>query len=177
MTTEKTGEDEKGRYEMYYAFSQQLSRIPPHRVLAMNRAENEGVIKVNFEAPTEPLLRKMERELPGTESSPARPYLSGAVRDGYDRLILPSINRELRADLTDRACESALVLFADNLRHLLMQPPVKGHTVLGMDPGYRNGCKLAVVDPTGKVLDTSVIYPVKPFERTEQSAKEVNRLP
>ena len=176
LVTRQTGEDPKGVYANYYDFSEPIAKLPGHRILAINRAEAEEVIKVTLNAPSELILNGLFAEIVENPKSPAYPYLSRAVVDGYDRLIAPSIEREIRNLIFDRACEGAIVVFEDNLKHLLLQAPLKGKTMLGLDPGYRTGCKLAVVDPTGKVLDTAVIYPTKPQERIEESARVVRRL-
>ncbi len=165
LKTEKVGEDENGTYTMYYDFSEKMSEIPGHRILAINRAEKEEVIKVTFSVPTDLILNDLFAKVIVNPKSPSFKYVARAVIDGYDRLIAPSIERELRSDAFDTACEGAIKLFSENLKNLLMTPPLKGKTVLGLDPGYRTGCKLAVVDKTGKVLDTAVIYPTKPHER------------
>ncbi len=163
-------------YEMYYEHSEKLSAIPNHRVLAINRAEKEGYIRVSIKVDEALPLNYLASECLGSRESPAYSEVLSALSDSYDRLIAPSIERELRSDLTDRAGEGAIVTFSDNLRNLLLQPPVRGFTVMGYDPGYRTGCKLAVVDPTGKVLDTAVIYPTKPQERIEESRRRVVSL-
>lgn len=163
-------------YEMYYEHSEKLSVVPNHRVLAINRAEKEGYIRVSIKVDEALPLNYLASECLGSRESPAYSEVLSALSDSYDRLIAPSIERELRSDLTDRAGEGAIVTFSDNLRNLLLQPPVRGFTVMGYDPGYRTGCKLAVVDPTGKVLDTAVIYPTKPQERIEESRRRVVSL-
>ena len=163
-------------YEMYYEHSEKLSAVPNHRVLAINRAEKEGYIRVSIKVDEALPLNYLASECLGSRESPAYSEVLSALSDSYDRLIAPSIERELRSDLTDRAGEGAIVTFSDNLRNLLLQPPVRGFTVMGYDPGYRTGCKLAVVDPTGKVLDTAVIYPTKPQERIEESRRRVVSL-
>ena len=165
LKTEKVGEDENGTYSMYYEYNEKINAIPGHRILAINRAEKEEVIKVNFEVPSDLILNDLFSRVITNPKSPAFKYVARATIDGYDRLIAPSIEREIRSDNFDLACEGAIKLFSENLKNLLMTPPLKGKTVLGLDPGYRTGCKLAVVDKTGKVLDTAVIYPTKPHER------------
>ena len=165
LKTEKVGEDENGTYSMYYEYNEKINSIPGHRILAINRAEKEEVIKVNFEVPSDLILNDLFSNVITAPKSPAFKYVARATIDGYDRLIAPSIEREIRSDNFDLACEGAIKLFSENLKNLLMTPPLKGKTVLGLDPGYRTGCKLAVVDKTGKVLDTAVIYPTKPHER------------
>ena len=176
LSTEKTGEDPDGTYTMYYDFSEKLSQIPGHRVLAINRAEKENVIKVTLSVPTDIVLNDLFSRVITEPGSPAFDYVASAVIDGYERLIAPSIAREIRADIFDTASEGAIKLFSENLKNLLMTPPLKGKTVLGLDPGYRTGCKLAVVDRTGKVLDTAVIYPTKPHERIEAAEKITSGL-
>lgn len=163
-------------YEQYYEYSEPLSKIPPHRVLALNRAEKEGVLKVTVLPPRENILSYLEGEVIKNQDSPASALLKATSEDSYDRLIAPSVEREIRAELFDAASESAIALFSKNLRGLLMQAPIKGKTVLGYDPGYRTGCKLAVVSPTGSVLDTAVIYPTKPHEKIAESRRIVERL-
>ncbi len=163
-------------YTQYYDYSERLRKIPGHRILAINRGEKEEVLKVTLSAPRELILKYLSKKLVKDNGSPASKYVAAAVEDGYDRLIAPSVEREIRSDMFDLASEGAIKLFADNLRHLLMQPPLKGKTVLGFDPGYRTGCKLAVVDQTGKVIDTAVIYPTKPQERIKESGDAVVRL-
>ena len=163
-------------YEQYYEYSEPVSKIPSHRVLAVNRGEKENALSVSITVDREIILNYLFSEVITDFKSPAFPYVASAVTDSYDRLIAPSIEREIRNDLTDSSSENAIKLFAVNLRNLLMQSPLKGKTVLGYDPGYRTGCKLAVVTPTGAVLDTAVIYPTKPHERIEESKKVVKRL-
>lgn len=163
-------------YEQYYDYSEPLSKIPPHRVLALNRGEKEGVLKISLLPPRDNILSYLEGALVKNPDSPSAALLTATLKDSYDRLICSSVERELRAELFDAAAESAIALFSKNLRGLLMQPPLKGKTVLGYDPGYRTGCKLAVVSPTGSVLDTAVIYPTKPHEKTAEARRTVERL-
>lgn len=172
----KKAKDEDSVYSMYYDYSEKISAVPPHRVLAINRGENEEFLKAMIEVPTDIILNYLLGEVVTNPKSPAVPYVISAMTDSYDRLIAPSIEREIRSDLFDVASEGAIKLFSQNLKNLLMQAPIKGKTVLGLDPGYRTGCKLAVVDKTGKVLDTAVIYPTKPREDVEGSKKVVVRL-
>ena len=176
LSTEKTGEDPDGTYTMYYEFSEKLSEIPGHRVLAINRAEKEEVIKVTLGVPSDIILNDLFAKVITEPKRPAFRYMASAVIDGYERLIAPSIAREIRADIFDIASEGAIKLFSENLKNLLMTPPLKGKTVLGLDPGYRTGCKLAVVDRTGKVLDTAVIYPTKPHEKIEAAERITSGL-
>ncbi len=161
-------------YEQYYDFSEKVKKILPHRVLAINRGEKEGFLKVSLEPGSEIVKTYLYRKFVKEGDSPAKAQVAAAVDDSYDRLIAPSVEREIRNDLTDNASEGAIKVFSDNLKHLLMQSPLKGKTVMGFDPGYRTGCKLAVVDKTGKVIDTAVIYPTKPQERIAESTKIVS---
>ena len=167
---------ENATYEQYSDFSEPISKLPPHRILAINRGEKEEALTVNVEIDRDIILNALFSEVIKDYKSPAFTYVSSAVSDSYDRLIAPSIEREIRTELTDNASESAISLFAVNLKNLLMQSPLKGKTVLGYDPGYRTGCKLAVVTKTGAVADTAVIYPTKPHEKIEESKKVVRRL-
>ncbi|MBQ1976815.1 MAG: RNA-binding transcriptional accessory protein, partial [Clostridia bacterium] len=175
LISKKNGESNP-TYEMYFDYCEKLSGIPSHRVLAVNRGEAEDCLKVVVSVDSDIILNYMFAQVITRYGSPAFKYVASAVCDAYDRLIAPSIEREIRAALTESAGESAIKLFSDNLKHLLMQAPLKGKTVLGYDPGYRTGCKLAVVDKTGMVIDTAVIYPTKPHERIAQSKKIVTDL-
>ncbi len=172
----KQAKDEDSVYSMYYDYSEKVKLVPPHRVLAMNRGEKEEFLKVSVDISKDIPLNYLMYQVIKTKKSPAFPYVVSAMVDSYDRLISPSIEREIRSDLFDIASEGAIKLFGDNLKNLLMQAPIKGKTVLGLDPGYRTGCKLAVIDKTGKVLDTAVIYPTKPHEKIEQAKKIVKNL-
>ena len=176
VITSKAAKDEDSVYSMYYDYSEGVKSIADHRVLALNRGEKEEFLKVSVNISDEVILNYLLYAVITDYQSPAAKYVRFAIIDSYQRLIAPSIENEIRSMLFDRAGEGAIKLFSDNLKHLLMQPPVKGKCVLGLDPGYRTGCKLAVVDKTGKVLDTGVIYPHKPQERIEESAKIVKRL-
>ena len=160
--------EEDSVYRLYYDFSQSLSRLQGHQIMAMDRGERDGKLKVSVELDRELGLRTVRRYavVPG---SAAMEFVKAAAEDAWDRLIFPSLEREVRSELTDAACEGAIGQFALNLRPLLMQPPVKGKVTMGLDPGYRMGCKVAVVDPTGKVLDTAVVYPTY-GERQKQEA-------
>ena len=149
-------------YEMYYEFEEPVSRLAGHRVLALNRGEKEKVLTVKIEAPEEDILAYLERKTLRGDNPNTAPVLKEAVKDSYHRLIAPAIEREIRSELTEKAEDGAIQVFGKNLQQLLMQPPVAGRVVLGWDPAFRTGCKLAVVDPTGKVLDTTVIYPTAP---------------
>ena len=161
-------EPEDTVYRLYYEFSAPVSKVMGHQVLAMNRGEREDILKVSVDMDEEEALVAVRRQVvrPGT---PAMSFVKAAAEDAYRRLIAPSLEREVRSDLTEKASEGAIGQFALNLKPLLMQPPVKGHVTMGLDPGYRMGCKVAVIDPTGKVLDTTVVYPTH-GERGKQEA-------
>lgn len=171
----KATKEEDSVYSMYYDFSEAISTIPSHRILAINRGEKEGFLKANIAIPQEQALSILRRAIVRNGSACAM-QVNTAVEDGWSRLMQPSISRELRNALTEKANEQATKTFALNLRPLLMQSPVKNKTALGFDPGYRTGCKLAVVDETGKVLDTAVIYPTPPQNKIEESKKIVSAL-
>ena len=172
----KQAKDEDSVYSSYYDYNESIKKIPGHRVLAINRGEKEEFLKVDVNIDSEIILNYLFSKVITNTNSPAKQYVAAAIVDSYDRLIKPSVEREIRTALFDDASEGAIKLFSDNLKHLLMQAPLKGKTVLGYDPGYRTGCKLAVVDKTGKVIDTAVIYPTKPREDIEGSAKKVTSL-
>ena len=163
--------EEDSVYRLYYDFSQRIDRLQGHQILAINRGEKEGFLKVSLYLDRDAALQRLRRRVivPG---SPAMAFVRAAADDAYDRLIFPSMERETRSALTDTACEGAIKMFALNLKPLLMQPPVKGKVTMGLDPGYRNGCKVAVVDGTGKVLDTAVVYPTF----SENKKKEAIRI-
>lgn len=168
-------EDGKNVYQMYYSYSEPIKKVAPHRVLAMNRGENEGILKVSIEAPVPEILRFMIRRMIAKETV-AREHLTASLEDSYKRLIAPSIEREVRTLLTEAGEERAIHIFAENLRNLLLQPPVKGKVVLGVDPAYRTGCKLAVVDETGKLHHVSVIYPTPPVNKVAEAKEHVKAL-
>ena len=168
--------EETSVYENYYDFSEPIKKLKGHRVLAINRGEKEEFLKVAVTLPEEDGIAQIVSRVITNKQSPALSYLMETIRDAYDRLLFPAIEREVRTTLFDDACEGALKVFSENLRNLLLAAPLKGKTVLGYDPGYAHGCKLAVVDKTGKVLDTAVIYPVKPREDIERSKATVLRL-
>ena len=176
VLTVSAAKEEDSVYSQYYEYSEPLKKVPGHRVLAINRGEKEEFLKVAVEIAPDIILNYLFACVITEPSSPTYKYVSAACVDGYERLIAPSIEREIRNDMFDLASEGAIKVFADNLGHLLMQSPLKGKTVLGFDPGYVNGCKLAVVDKTGKVLDTAVIYPTKPRQRTEEATRVVKGL-
>ena len=168
--------EESSVYENYYDFSEPIKKLKGHRVLAINRGENEEFLKVAVTLPENDGIAQIVSRVVTNKHSPALSYLMATITDAYNRLLFPAIEREVRATLFDDACEGALKVFSENLRNLLLAAPLKGKTVLGYDPGYAHGCKLAVVDKTGKVLDTAVIYPVKPREDIERSKAIVLRL-
>ena len=163
-------------YEMYYDFEEPVSKVAGHRVLALNRGENEKILTVKIEAPTERILRFLEKKVITRDNENTTPALQETVADSYSRLIAPAIERDLRNELTEKAEDGAISVFGKNLEQLLMQPPIAGKVVLGWDPAFRTGCKLAVVDATGKVLDTKVIYPTAPQNKVEEAKKELKKL-
>lgn len=167
---------ERTVYENYYDYSEPASKIPGHRVLAINRGEKEKILSVSLEAPSEDIIDYLERRTARKATDECMPYVCDAVEDGYKRLIAPSIATDVRGELTEKAEDGAMKIFASNLEQLLMQPPVQGKTVLGWDPAFRTGCKLAVCDPTGKILDTTVIYPTAPQNRVDDARRVLTRL-
>ena len=171
----KAATEEDTVYRLYYEFSQSLSRLQGHQILAINRGEKEGVLKVSVEVDREAALQRLRRAVVRPGSS-AMAFVRTAAEDAYDRLLFPSLEREARNKLTDAACEGAIKMFALNLKPLLMQPPVKGRVTMGLDPGYRNGCKVAVVDGTGKVLDTAVVYPTFSAGKKEEAIRILTGL-
>ena len=172
----RAAKEEDSVYSQYYEYEEPLKKVAPHRVLAINRGEKEEFLKVSVTVPSDIVLNYLFNRVVTNPKSPAASQVTAAVVASYDRLISPSIEREIRSDMFDAACEGAIKVFADNLSHLLMQSPLKGKTVLGFDPGYVNGCKLAVVDKTGKVVDTGVIYPTKPRQRTDEAKRILKRM-
>lgn len=170
--------DEKAEsvYEMYYNFEEPVKKVAGHRVLALNRGENEKVLTVKVNAPVERILRYLEKQTITADNPHTTPILQEVVQDAYDRLIAPAIEREVRNELTEKAEDGAISVFGKNLEQLLMQPPIAGRVVLGWDPAFRTGCKLAVVDATGKVLDTKVVYPTAPQNKVEEAKAEVKKL-
>ena len=170
--------DEKAEsvYEMYYDYSEAVKKVPGHRVLAMNRGEAEKVLTIKISVDEEQIIKYLESKVIVNNNENTAPQLKEAITDAFSRLIFPSIEREIRNELTEKAEDSAINVFGKNLEQLLLQPPVSGHVVLGWDPAFRTGCKLAVVDATGKVLDTTVIYPTAPQNKVEESKKTVKAL-
>ena len=163
-------------YEMYYEFDEPVAKLAGHRILAINRGENEKFLSVKVEVPVEEILGYLERQVIVRDNKETTAVLKGVVEDAYDRLIAPAIEREIRSSLTERAEDGAIHVFGKNLEQLLMQPPIAGQVVLGWDPAFRTGCKLAVVDPTGKVLDTTVIYPTAPQNKVAEAKAVLKKL-
>ncbi len=163
-------------YEMYYEFNEALSKVAGHRTLAINRGEKEKLLVVKIEAPVEDIIRYLDKQVIINEQASTAQVLHEVVEDAYERLIAPAIEREIRNDLSEKAEDGAIKVFGKNLEQLLMQPPIAGQVVLGWDPAFRTGCKLAVVDPTGKVLDTTVIYPTAPQNKVEESKAVLKKL-
>ena len=176
LVTSKANTEEDSVYAQYYDYSEGVKKIPSHRVLAIHRGEKEDFLKVAITVDKDLILNYLYNEIIVPGNSEAKQYVENALVDSYDRLIAPSVEREIYNDLFDNACEGAIALFSDNLKHLLMQSPIKGKVVLGFDPGYVNGCKLAVVDPVGKVIDTGVIYPTKPRQRIDEAKRIVKSM-
>ena len=169
------GTKENKIYKMYSDYSESIGKIPSHRVLAIDRGEREEALKVSLEADSQAAFHLLEQELI-RKNSPFAKQLREVCEDSYKRLLFPSLERQIRAQLTERADAQAIGVFSENLKNLLMQPPVKGAVTMGFDPAYRTGCKIAVVDPTGKVLDTTVVYPTPPASRTEEAKKMLSQL-
>ncbi|GAB1306265.1 Tex family protein [Bacillus altitudinis] len=168
--------DEKNVYEMYYDYQEPIKKIVPHRVLAVNRGEKEGILKAAIEPPAENIRFYLDKQVLKGKQTTARPYIEAAIDDAYKRLIQPSIEREIRKELTEKAEEQAIHIFAENLRKLLLQPPMKGKRVLGVDPAFRTGCKLAVVDDTGKVHHIGIIYPHPPVQKKAEAKQKVKEI-
>ena len=163
-------------YEMYYEFDEALSKVAGHRTLAINRGEKEKILTVKIEAPVDDIIAYLKKKVITNDNPNTNDVLAGAIEDAYDRLIAPAIEREIRNDLTEKAEDGAIKVFGKNLEQLLMQPPITGQVVLGWDPAFRTGCKIAVVDPTGKVLDTTVIYPTAPQNKVEEAKAVMKKL-
>ena len=176
ITSTAKDPESKTVYEMYYNFEEPVKKIAGHRVLALNRAEDEKVLTVKVEAPVEDILRYLEKQIITRDNPNTTPVLKEIIADSYSRLIGPAIEREIRNDLTEKAEDGAINVFGKNLEQLLLQPPIAGQVVLGWDPAFRTGCKLAVVDATGKVLDTVVIYPTAPQNKVEEAKKVLKKL-
>ncbi|GAB4529826.1 MAG: Tex family protein [Anaerolineae bacterium] len=168
--------DERGVYQMYYDYRQKLAAVPPHQLLAINRGEREGILKVRLEGPDEEIVKQFQTRLVTNPRSIFAGHIRAAVADGYQRLLAPSIERELRGTSTQASDEHAIQTFATNLRQLLLQPPLRGKTVIGIDPGYRTGCKVALVDPTGRFLGGTTIYPHEPQKEWDAARETLVRL-
>ena len=173
-----TAKDEKAEsvYEMYYAYEEPVKKVLGHRVLALNRGEAEKFLNVKINAPEEQILQYLNKKTITSDNPVTTPVLENVTKDAYERLIAPAIERDIRNELTEKAEDSAIAVFGKNLHQLLMAPPIAGKTVLGWDPAFRTGCKLAVVDPTGKVLDTKVIYPTAPQFKVDEAKAELKKL-
>ena len=173
-----TAKDEKAQtvYEMYYQFEEPVKKAAGHRVLALNRGEAEKALVVKITPPRDRILQFLAKKNIVNDNEYTTPFLKDVIEDSYDRLIAPAIEREIRNDLTEKAEDGAIAVFGKNLEQLLLQPPIAGKVVLGWDPAFRTGCKLAVVDPTGKVLDTKVIYPTAPQNKVEEAKTELKKL-
>ncbi|MCM2583443.1 Tex family protein [Bacillus stercoris] len=168
--------DEKNVYEMYYEYEEPIAKVVPHRVLAMNRGEKEDILKVSIEPPADHIKAYLEKQIIKNRSTTVKEILQETIEDSYKRLIQPAIEREIRKELSEKADEQAIHIFSENLRKLLLQPPMKGKTVLGVDPAFRTGCKLAVSDETGKVLKIDVIYPHAPVNKTKEAHEKVKKI-
>ncbi|MDR7001993.1 Tex family protein [Neobacillus niacini] len=171
-TVKEEEKDDKKVYEMYYGYEEPVSKIVPHRILALNRGEKEDILRVSIKMNTDQILNYLSKKWIRNQHSPAAPIVVEAIEDSYKRLIQPSIEREIRSELTEKAEEQAIHIFSENLRNLLLQPPLKGKVVIGVDPAYRTGCKLAVVDETGKVLKIDVIYPHPPVNKAKEAREK-----
>lgn len=174
----KNGEinDQTKIYEMYYDYKEQVKHIKPHRILALNRGEKEGILSVSINIDNDEIISFLQRKLIKNEKSPSTPLVIEAIKDSLKRLILPSVEREVRAELTEKGENSAIQNFSNNLENLLLTPPIKDKTVLGFDPAFRTGCKLAVIDKTGQKLEIAVIYPHEPHNKYEESKKIITNL-
>mgnify|MGYP000094973106 CR=1 FL=1 len=176
IVSEAKDEKSESVYEMYYEFDEALSKVAGHRTLAINRGEKEKILTVKIEAPTEDIIKYLKKQVITNDGAPTAAVLTEVVEDAYDRLIAPAIEREIRNNLTEEAEDGAIKVFGKNLEQLLMQPPIAGQVVLGWDPAFRTGCKISVVDPTGKVLDTTVIYPTAPQNKVEEAKAVIKKL-
>ncbi|WP_374718121.1 Tex family protein [Neobacillus sp.] len=175
-TVKDEEKDEKNVYEMYYEYEEPVNKIVPHRILALNRGEKEEILKVSVKINPDIIMDKLSKIWIKNLHSPAAEFVMEAIEDSYKRLIQPSIEREIRSELTEKAEEQAIHIFSENLRNLLLQPPLKGKMVLGVDPAYRTGCKLAAVDETGKVLKIDVIYPHPPVSKTKEAKEKLTNI-
>ena len=168
--------EEKSNYEMYYEFSEKIGKLPSHRILAINRGEKEGFLKVKIEKPVDKILYYIGNKMISTNKNPYYEILKDTIKDSFERLIEPSVDREVRSDLTEKAEEKAIKVFGSNAKQLLLAAPIKGLTVMGFDPAYRTGCKIAVIDETGKLLDTTTVYPTEPQNDVEGAKKTLKAL-
>ena len=175
VVTKASKEDEKSNYEMYYEYQEPIKTIPSHRILAINRGEKEGFLKVSLAKPEEKILKYIEKDIIKGETQFTQ-MLQDTILDSFKRLIEPSIDREIRSELTEKAEEQAIKVFGKNSKQLLLGAPIKGKTVMGFDPAYRTGCKIAVIDETGKVLDYTTVYPTEPQNDVEGAKKELLKL-
>ncbi|WP_346243996.1 Tex family protein [Shouchella clausii] len=177
-TSRKNGgaEDEKSVYALYYDFQEPIKKMVPHRTLAVNRGEREEVLRVHVRFPSDAFIDQIKRLIIKKHGSPVVPIVEEAIEDAYKRLVEPSLEREVRAFLTEKAEEQAITIFAENVKQLLLQPPMKGKVVLGIDPAFRTGCKWAVVDATGKALEVGVMYPTAPHHKTEEAAAIIRNV-
>ena len=173
---EKDEKEDKATYQMYFDFNEKVNRIPSHRILAINRAEKENAIKLKIQKPEENIIDFIERDVIKDKNSNYANILEDTVEDSFKRLIEPSVEREIRSDLTEKAEEKAIKVFGQNAKQLLMGAPLKGLTVMGFDPAYRTGCKIAVIDETGKLLATTTVYPTEPQNKVEEAKKELKSL-
>lgn len=176
LVSSGTKKEERSPFEMYYEYREPVMKIPPHRILAINRGEKEGFLDVKITVPVEKLISLISQRVINNDSTIWKQLLSETAEDAYKRLIAPSIEREARNELTDKGEEQAIVIFSENLRNLLLQSPVRGKTVLGIDPGFRTGCKLAAVDDTGKVLEIGVMYPHPPQNKASEAKNIMERM-
>ncbi len=168
--------DEQEIYGIYYEYEESLKKVPSHRILAMNRGEKEEALKLSVVFSEDTAFSRMEKKIIKRHGSVTVSFIQSAIQDAYKRLIAPAIEREVRKELTEKAEEQAIHIFSENLKNLLLQPPMKGKVVLGVDPAYRTGCKLAVIDETGKVLAVEVVYPTPPRKQVEKSKSVINQL-
>ena len=176
VITTKANKDEKSSYEMYYDFSEKVNKIPSHRILAINRGEKEEFLKIKIDEPEDTILNFIQKDIIQDFNSQYAPYLIETIQDSFKRLIEPSVEREIRSDLTEKAEEQAIKVFGKNAKQLLLGAPLKNLTVMGFDPAYRTGCKIAVIDETGKLLDTTTVYPTEPQNDVDGAKKELKKL-
>lgn len=176
VITTKANKDEKSSYEMYYDFSEKVNKIPSHRILAINRGEKEEFLKIKIDKPEDTILNFIQKDIIQDFNSQYAPYLIETIQDSFKRLIEPSVEREIRSDLTEKAEEQAIKVFGKNAKQLLLGAPLKNLTVMGFDPAYRTGCKIAVIDETGKLLDTTTVYPTEPQNDVDGAKKELKKL-